>query len=78
MITKETLTIKILQQHVAEYMKFRNLSLGEINLGTQENPFPIGRTNIQKLLIHGSCSLKNQAELAKFFNFIPVLNLIEK
>jgi len=77
-MTKETLTIKILKQHVENYMIFRNLSLGEINLGTQENPFPIGRTNIQKLLIHGTCSLKNQAELAKFFGFIPILNLIEK
>jgi hypothetical protein len=77
-MTKETLTIKILKQHVENYMIFRNLSLGEINLGTQENPFPIGRTNIQKLLIHGTCSLKNQAELAQFFGFIPILNLIEK
>ena len=77
-MTKETLTIKILKQHVENYMIFRNLSLGEINLGTQDNPFPIGRTNIQKLLIHGTCSLKNQAELAQFFGFIPILNLIEK
>ena len=73
-----TLTIKILQEHVKNYLENNNITLGELNLGTQENPFPIGRTNIQKLLIHGTCSLKNQAELAKFFGFIPVLNLIEK
>jgi hypothetical protein len=73
-----TLTIKILQEHVKNYLENNNITLGELNLGTQENPFPIGRTNIQKLLIHGTCSLKNQAELAKFFGFIPILNLIEK
>ena len=73
-----TLNIKILQEHVKNYLENNNITLGEINLGTQENPFPIGRTNIQKLLIHDTCSLKNQAELAQFFGFIPILNLIEK
>jgi hypothetical protein len=59
-------------------MDTNGLNLGEINLGKQDNPYPIGRTNIQKLLVHGVCSLKNQAELAKYFDLIPVLNIYEK
>jgi hypothetical protein len=64
-MTKHTLTIKILQQHLEQDLETKKITHNQINLG-------------QKLLIHGECSLKNQAELAQYFGFIPVLNLFEK
>lgn len=77
-MTKHTLTIKILQQHLEQDLETKKITHNQINLGQVDNPYPIGRTNLQKLLIHGECSLKNQAELAQYFGFIPVLNLVEK
>ena len=58
---------EVLAERCWEYMNKRLIVWDHVHKGKIPNPFPIGKTNLEKLIYKKELSLAQQVKLAEFF-----------
>ena len=78
MLMNSEKTIEVLAERCKEYMILEKIKWTHIHKGKVKNPFPIGKSNLEKLFYKKKLSLPLQVKLAKFFGLEIELNIIQE